>query len=96
MHELWLFDFADHLERLLQTGDLFEALDRYVDFEVLRPVPTGAPGYGVRPKGRRPPREGFDMIVMASAKGDFPNYEIGPNLARVVRNAHCTVMVIRD
>lgn len=40
--------------------------------------------------------EGFDMIVMASAKGDFPNYEIGPNLARVVRNAHCTVMVIRD
>lgn len=39
---------------------------------------------------------GFDMIVMASAKGDFPNYEIGPNLARVVRNAHCTVMVVRD
>lgn len=38
----------------------------------------------------------FDMIVMASAKGDFPNYEIGPNLARVVRNAHCTVMVVRD
>ena len=41
-------------------------------------------------------KEGFDMIVMASSKGDFPNYEIGPNLARVVRNAHCTVMVIRD
>ncbi len=40
-------------------------------------------------------KEGFDMIVMASSKGDFPNYEIGPNLARVVRNAHCTVMVIR-
>ncbi|QAX30670.1 universal stress protein [Leisingera sp. NJS204] len=41
-------------------------------------------------------KEGFDMIVMASAKGDFPNYEIGPNLARVVRNAHCTVLVVRD
>ncbi|WIY24347.1 universal stress protein [Parasedimentitalea psychrophila] len=41
-------------------------------------------------------KDGFDMIVIASAKGDFPNYEIGPNLARVVRNAHCTVMVIRD
>ncbi|NRB20132.1 MAG: universal stress protein [Rhodobacteraceae bacterium] len=39
---------------------------------------------------------GFDMIIIASAKGNFPNYEIGPNLARVVRNAHCTVMVIRD
>ncbi|MGR3617411.1 MAG: universal stress protein [Paracoccaceae bacterium] len=41
-------------------------------------------------------KEGFDLIVMASAKGDFPNYEIGPNLARVVRHAHCTVMVVRD
>ncbi len=41
-------------------------------------------------------KEGFDLIVMASTKGDFPNYEIGPNLARVVRNAHCTVMVVRD
>ncbi len=41
-------------------------------------------------------KEEFDMIVMASAKGEFPNYEIGPNLARVVRNAHCTVMVIRN
>ena len=41
-------------------------------------------------------KDGFDHIVMASAKGDFPNYEIGPNLARVVRNAHCTVTVVRD
>jgi universal stress protein F len=41
-------------------------------------------------------KEGFDLIVMASAKGEFPNYEIGPNLARVVRNAHCTVTVVRD
>lgn len=40
-------------------------------------------------------KDGYDMIVMASAKGDFPNYEIGPNLARVVRNAHCTVIVAR-
>lgn len=41
-------------------------------------------------------KDGFDMIVMASAKGDFPNYEIEPNLARVVRNAHCTVAVHCD
>ncbi|CTQ55315.1 Universal stress protein F [Roseibium album] len=41
-------------------------------------------------------KEGFDLIVMASAKGEFPNYEIGPNLARVVRNTHCTVTVVRD
>lgn len=41
-------------------------------------------------------KDGFDMIIIASSKGDFPNYEIGPNLARVVRNAHCTVTVVRD
>ncbi|WP_291732133.1 universal stress protein [Leisingera sp. F5] len=40
-------------------------------------------------------KDGYDMIIMASAEGEFPNYEIGPNLARVVRNAHCTVMVVR-
>jgi universal stress protein F len=44
---------------------------------------------------KRAHQGGFDMIVMASAEGDFPNYEVGPNLARVVRNAHCSVMVIR-
>ncbi len=38
---------------------------------------------------------GFDMIVMASADSRNPNFEIGPNLARVVRNAHCSVMVVR-
>lgn len=41
-------------------------------------------------------KEGFDHIIMASSKGSFPNFEIGPNLARVVRNAHCTVSVVRD
>lgn len=41
-------------------------------------------------------KEGFDMIVMAAPQTAFPDYEIGPNLARVVRNAHCTVMVVRD
>lgn len=41
-------------------------------------------------------KDGFDHIIIASSKGDFPNYEIGPNLARVVRNAHCTVTVVRD
>ena len=40
-------------------------------------------------------KDGYDLIIMASAEGEFPNYEIGPNLARVVRNAHCTVTVVR-
>ncbi|MBT2132459.1 universal stress protein [Aliiroseovarius lamellibrachiae] len=41
-------------------------------------------------------KSGVDLIIIASNKGEFPNYEIGPNLARVVRNAHCTVTVVRD
>ena len=38
----------------------------------------------------------FDLIVVASSKGDFPNYEIGPNIARIVRNAHCSVFIVRN
>lgn len=41
-------------------------------------------------------KESVDLIVIASSRGEFPNFEIGPNLARVVRNAHCTVTVVRD
>jgi len=36
-----------------------------------------------------------DLIVIASAKGDFPDYPFGPNAARVVRNANCSVLVHR-
>ena len=36
-----------------------------------------------------------DLIVMASAKGDFPDYPFGPNAARVVRHANCSVLVHR-
>ncbi|MEM6659014.1 MAG: hypothetical protein AAF625_13075 [Pseudomonadota bacterium] len=43
---------------------------------------------GVIPEIRKlAQREGFDLIVMASTKGDVPNCEMGPNLARVARNA---------
>ena len=38
---------------------------------------------------------GADLIVMASSKGDFPNYMMGPNVARVVRNANCSVLIVR-
>ncbi len=38
MHALGLFDLSDHLERLSQTGDPLEALDRHVEFEAFRPV----------------------------------------------------------
>ena len=36
-----------------------------------------------------------DLIIMASPKGDFPNYLLGPNAARVVRHANCSVQIVR-
>ncbi|MGI9385465.1 MAG: universal stress protein [Methyloligellaceae bacterium] len=36
-----------------------------------------------------------DLIIIASAKGDFPDYPLGPNAARVVRHANCSVQVVR-
>ncbi len=39
--------------------------------------------------------EKVDLIVMASPKGDFPDYPLGPNAARVTRHANCSVMVVR-
>lgn len=36
-----------------------------------------------------------DLIIMASAKGDFPDYPFGPNAARVVRYANCSVLIHR-
>ncbi|MFV0333081.1 MAG: universal stress protein [Tropicimonas sp.] len=41
-------------------------------------------------------REQFDMIVLASAQGAAPHFEIGPHLAQIVRYAHCSVLVVRD
>ena len=37
-----------------------------------------------------------DLIVMASHRPELQDYLIGPNAARVVRHAGCSVMVVRD
>jgi len=36
------------------------------------------------------------LIVMASHRPEFQDYLLGPNAARVVRHAKCSVMVVRD
>ena len=36
-----------------------------------------------------------DLIVMASHRPELQDYLLGPNAARVVRHANCSVMVIR-
>lgn len=38
----------------------------------------------------------IDLIVMASHRPDLKDYLLGPNAARVVRHANCSVLVVRD
>lgn len=38
---------------------------------------------------------GADLIVMASHRPELKDYLIGPNAARVVRHAFCSVLVVR-
>lgn len=38
----------------------------------------------------------IDLIVMASHRPELKDYLVGPNAARVVRHANCSVMVVRD
>lgn len=38
---------------------------------------------------------GADLIMMASPKGDSPHFLLGPNAARVVRHANCSVQIVR-
>ncbi len=37
-----------------------------------------------------------DLIVMASQRPELKDYLLGPNAARVVRHANCSVLVVRD
>lgn len=39
---------------------------------------------------------GCDLIVMASHRPELGDYLLGPNAARVMRHAGCSVMVVRD
>lgn len=39
---------------------------------------------------------GADLIVMSAHRPDLEDYLLGPNAARVVRHARCSVLVVRD
>lgn len=41
-------------------------------------------------------RIGADLIIMAAHRPEQSDYLIGPNAARVVRHASCSVLVLRD
>ncbi len=40
--------------------------------------------------------DNVDLIVMASHRPELRDYLLGPNAARVVRHATCSVLVVRD
>lgn len=37
-----------------------------------------------------------DLIVLGAHRPELKDYLIGPNASRVVRHAHCSVLVVRD
>ncbi|MDX1655229.1 MAG: universal stress protein [Candidatus Competibacteraceae bacterium] len=39
---------------------------------------------------------GVDLIIMASHRPELRDYLLGPNAARVVRHADCSVLVVRE
>jgi nucleotide-binding universal stress UspA family protein len=39
---------------------------------------------------------GADLVVIASHRPELKDYLLGPNAARVVRHAECSVLVVRD
>jgi nucleotide-binding universal stress UspA family protein len=39
---------------------------------------------------------GADLVIMASHRPELKDYLLGPNAARVVRHANCSVLVVRD
>ena len=39
---------------------------------------------------------GADLIVVAAQRPELKDYLLGPNAARIVRHANCSVMVVRE
>ena len=75
-----------------------DALRTFIDKNVPKDVPSRA----IVAQGRvyeqilRIAKEvGCDAIVMAAGHPDLAQYLLGPNSARVVRHANCSVLVVR-
>ncbi len=41
-------------------------------------------------------KTGADLIIMGAQRPELKDYLLGPNSARVVRHAECSVLVVRD
>ena len=86
-------DFED--KTLAATKD---ALRAFIDKNVPKDVPSRAivaQGRAYEQILRIAKEVGCDAIVMAAGHPDLAQYLLGPNAARVVRHATCSVLVVR-
>ncbi len=89
--------FPDNFEEktLAATKD---ALRAFIDKNVPKDVPSRAivaQGRAYEQILRIAEEVGCDAIVMAAGNPDLAQYLLGPNAARVVRHATCSVLVVR-
>jgi nucleotide-binding universal stress UspA family protein len=89
--------FPEHFEE-----DTLEATKKALRAFIDKKVPKDVPSRAIVAQGRayeqilRMADEiGADLIVMAAGNPDLAQYLLGPNAARVVRHATCTVLVVR-
>lgn len=87
----------DYEERLIgrMMDELTAFVDEFIpeDVEVRRIVTQGTIYEEILKASRA---ESCDLIVMASHRPELKDYLLGPNAARVVRHAQCSVLVVRE
>jgi nucleotide-binding universal stress UspA family protein len=86
-------DFEDTTLKATQ-----DALREFIDKNVPKDIPSRAivaQGRAYEQILRIASEVGCDAIVMAAGNPDLAQYLLGPNAARVVRHATCSVLVVR-
>ncbi len=89
--------FPDNFEESTLTATK-DALREFIDKNVPKDVPSRAivtQGRAYEQILRVADEIGCDAIVMAAGNPDLAQYLLGPNAARVVRHATCSVLVVR-
>ncbi len=89
--------FPDNFEESTLTATK-DALRAFIDKNVPKDIPSRAiiaQGRAYEQILRVANEVGCDAIVMAAGHPDLAEYLLGPNAARVVRHAACSVLVVR-
>ncbi|NIM26796.1 MAG: universal stress protein [Gammaproteobacteria bacterium] len=89
--------FPEHFEE-----DTLEAAKKALRAFIDKNVPNDVPNQAIVAQGRAyeqilriADEIGADLIVMAAGNPSLARYLLGPNAARVVRHATCSVLVVR-